>query len=521
MYNVVLFSDTPGVDWFSRGYGAYRLASELRKHGYTTLVVDFTCALSLDMYKEIIDRAVGSETLFVGFSTTWFPYRHDARPNSRYSVGTRTLKEPDPWDDFSKDEHEWYREGLAYQFSGNGIATYVDYIKSKNSKIKVTVGGGKSYEYITEPCLDNVFIGYSENQVIDYAHSLSGKGLKRIFNKIINYDTKAQIGSFVFNEAITEYLDIDNIHPEEVLTIEFSRGCIFNCSFCSYPHRNQSTKEYVKYKEVIYKELMDNWTKWGVYKYLITDDTFNDYTEKLQLINEVIQTLPFKPKFWAYLRLDLISRNPEQAQLIKDIGVIECYYGLETWSEETAKTIKKGGSLAKKIEGMRIGKECWGDDLYVTAGIVIGLPKDTKQDLEDVYQWYKEEGYKYIDLLTFWPLSLRANSEIDQYLFLSDIESNFEKYGYTVPDDLTWTRTGGDIVNKDIANELMFHYNKLIQPYWTVRRVIWDYSHLEEMWPASSRTETVYNFITKHYYPHLLGELREQSAEISLSSSVV
>jgi hypothetical protein len=116
---------------------------------------------------------------------------------------------------------------------------------------------------------------------------------------------------------------------------------------------------------------------------------------------------------------------------------------------------------------------------------------------------------------------LRANSEVDQFLFLSDIESNFEKYGYTVPDDLTWTRVGGDIVNKDIANQLMFHYNKEIQPYWTIRRVIWDYSHLEKMWPASSRTETVYNFITKLYQPNLLNNLREQTSKISVPGSVV
>ena len=504
----MLFSDTPGVDWFSRGYGAYRLASEIRKAGYTALVVDFTCALGMDMYKEIIDRTVTEDTLMVGFSTTWFPYRHDSRPNSRYSVGTRTLKEPDPWDDFSKDAHEWYRDSLSYQFSGNGITDYVDYIRQKNSKTKVVVGGGKSYEYLTEPSIDNVFIGYSENQTIDYLHSLSGRGPKRIFNKIINYDVKAQIGSFDFNDSITEYTEADGVLPDEVMTIEFSRGCIFNCSFCSYPHRNQNTRDYMKYQETIRKELMDNWERWGTTKYLITDDTFNDYTEKLIAINEVIQTLPFKPKFWAYLRLDLISRNPEQAQLIKDIGVVECYYGLETWSEETAKTIKKGGSLAKKIEGMRIGKECWGDDLYVTAGIVIGLPRDTKASLEAVMEWYKQEGHKYIDLLTFWPLSLRANSDLDQYLFLSDIEANFEKYGYTVPNDLTWTRTGGDINDKETANELMFKYNEQAQQYWTVRRVVWDYSYLEQMWPSNSRTETVYNFITKHYQPNLLNNLR-------------
>jgi biotin synthase-like enzyme len=522
MYNIIIFSDCAGVDWFSRGYGAYRLASELRLAGYTVLVVDFSCAMQMDMFKEIIDLTVGPDTLWVGFSVTWFPYRHDSRPNGRYSVGTRTLREPDPWDDFSAKHHEWYREGLSYRFSGNYLNDYVDYIKKKNREVKVVCGGGKSFEYLKEPALDNVFVGYSENQIIEYTNSISKKGPKRLFNKIINYDVKAQIGNFDFNNSITSYEPIDHIHSEEVMIIEMSRGCIFNCSFCSYPHRGQNTKEYMKYKESLRKELMDNWEKWGTYRYLITDDTFNDYTEKLIAIREVIQSLPFKPTFWAYIRMDLIGAHPEQAQLIKDIGVIELYWGLETWNDATAKAVKKGGTLEKKIKGLKIANECWGDDIYITAGIVIGLPKDTVHSLEEVSKWYKEEGHKYIHLLTFWPLSLRAKAEVNQYIFTSEIEDNLEKFGYTVPNDLTWTRDDeGDITSKEQADQLMFKYNAELQPFWTIRRVAWDYSAFEKMWRAESRTEIVYNFITKHYYANLIKDLREQYAMISSSSLVV
>ena len=521
MYNAIIFSDCAGVDWFSRGYGAYRMASELRSNGYTALVVDFTCAMSMDMYKEIIDKAVGDDTIFVGFSVTWFPYRHEARPNGRYVVGTRTLKEPDPWDDFSTKHHDWYREGLSYRFSGDGINEYIDYIRAKNPKVKVICGGGKSYEYVHEPAFDNVFIGYSENQLIEWVNSVSKRGARRIFNKIVNHDTKGQVGDFNFNAEVTEYMPIDNIHNEEVMIIEMSRGCIFNCSFCSYPHRNQDTREYIKYKETLRKELMNNWEKWGTYKYLITDDTFNDHTEKLVLINEVIQSLPFKPIFWAYIRMDLIGAHPEQAQLLKDIGLVELYWGLETWCDETSKAIKKGGSLKTKLRGLRHARQVWGDDIYVTAGIVIGLPYDTTESLEAVAEWYKEEGKDLIHLLTFWPLSIRAENSVNQFVFTSDIEDNLAKYGYTVPSDLTWTRSNGNINSKEQADELMFKYNEELGKLWTVKRVIWDYSTFEKLWPADSRTEVIHNFITKHYYPHLIGDLRKQFSKISSSSSVV
>jgi radical SAM superfamily enzyme YgiQ (UPF0313 family) len=517
MYNVILFSDAPSAGWFSRGYGAYRLASELRKAGYSTLVVDFSSALSNEMFEEIIDNAVGDETLMVGFSVTWFPYRHKNLPNPRFIVGPRSLT-INPSTDIDASIHLWHQNSLSFGFSGAGIDQYISYIKSRNPKTKVICGGAKSYEYVHEPNLDNVFIGYSENQLMDYINSLSRKGPRRLFNKIINYDIKAEIGEFNFNSSITAYEDSDCLMPEEILTIEFSRGCIFNCGFCSYPHRNQDTRGFVKYKEIIYKELMDNWTKWGVYKYVITDDTFNDYTEKLILINEVIQSLPFKPQFWAYIRLDLISRNPEQAPLIKSIGIKEVYYGLETWHEDTAKIIKKGGSRAKKIEGMRIAKECWGDDVYTMVGTVAGLPGDTVESFKEATEWYIQEGHKYIDLFMHSPFALREMGEAQAYIFQSDIESNMEKYGYTFPDSknnpLYWERSGpGNIYNKNMANELTSECNAMMAPYSKPYRSFWNFDELYKNLKTAELTQAnlFYDYVTENYFTLLLQRIKSRN----------
>ena len=83
MYNVILFTDTPGADWLSRGYGSYRLATEIREAGFTVLTVEYGSSLTWDRYKEIIDLTVGNDTLVVGFSTTWFPYRNLNKINNK------------------------------------------------------------------------------------------------------------------------------------------------------------------------------------------------------------------------------------------------------------------------------------------------------------------------------------------------------------------------------------------------------------------------------------------------------
>lgn len=516
MTNVITFTDTPSTDWFSRGYGAYRLSSEIRKHGYTALTVDFSSSLDWATFCKIIDSTVTSDTLMVGFSVTWFPYRNKNIKNPRYVVGPKSLGISSSID-FDPVLHPWYYESLSYQVSQGHIDRYIDYIKQVNPKCKVVLGGAKSNEYIHEPKLDNVFIGYSENMIIDYLHSLSGRGKKRIFNKIINYDVKAQSGEFNFNESQTEYIDTDCIRSNEILTIEFSRGCIFNCSFCSFPHRNQDTRDFVKYQEVIRQELMDNWNKYGTYRYIVTDDTFNDYTEKLILIKEVIDTLPFKPEFWTYIRLDLVARNPEQAQLLKDIGVKEIYYGLEAWGDRTAKDIRKGGKLAKKIEGMRIAKECWGNDVYIVSSIIIGLPNDTQQDILDSVNWYIAEGHKYIDLFAYVSLTLYHPDDTWEYKFHSDIEDNLKTYKYNFVDPINepmeWSRSdNGDIYSKTQADNLMVEHNKTVAPYWR-ESTCWNWKQVFDYdldRGKKSATDLYYNHVMTYYWPVLLSKLARQ-----------
>jgi radical SAM superfamily enzyme YgiQ (UPF0313 family) len=506
-YNVILFTDTPNPGNFTRGYGAYRIAHEIRKHGYTVLTVDFASALDESTFTEILNRSIDSETIMVGFSTTWFPYRSKDVKNDRFVIGEKSL-EINPRSDFDATTQDWYAASLAHRIGKGELDVFAKLIKERNPKIKIVIGGAKANEYIYEPSVDNVFIGYSENQIIDYLKK------KRIFNKIINYDVKSQNGEFDFNTNTTEYVDTDCLISEELLTIEFSRGCIFNCTFCSFAHRGQDTRNFVKYQDTIRTELMSNWTKWGIYKYIITDDTFNDYTEKLVLINEVIQSLPFKPVFtWAYCRLDLISRNPEQAQLMKDIGIKEVYYGLESWSDDTSKAIRKGGSRSKKIEGMRIAKECWGDEVYIASGIVIGLPKDTVQSMNESVQWYIEEGHKYIDSLKYVSLMLRSYNESLDYQFLSDIEKSPATWGYDFPDktnEFYWTKKdSGDIDSLQQADNIMLACNKQVKPYYNTNKSSWMdiYKLYDADYSNKSHSELFVNHVRKYYFPELLNKL--------------
>ena len=495
-YNVLLFTDAPNPENFTRGYGAYRIAHEIRQLGYSVLTIDFSSAMDDIIFNKIIDLAVGEETIFVGFSTTWFPLAGNILKNNKFKVGEKSLSKHDSL------HNDWFYNSVAYRISRGELGYFTKIIKSKNPKIKVVVGGAKASDYVTDQSIDNVFIGYSENQVIDYIKSITGLGPKRIFNKVINYDTNANNGEFNFNNSFTDYVETDCINSHERLTIEFSRGCIFNCAFCSFPHRNQNTKNYTKYKEVLTHEFMNNWNKWGITKYVITDDTFNDYTEKLKAIHEVILSLPFKPVFYfAFIRMDLMTE--EQAILLKAIGLKTAFYGLDAWEATTAKSI--GKNSPKKIKGLQNAKQVWGNDVYISAYIIIGLPHDTIEGIHESAEWYITEGHKLIDNLKYVSHAINPPSSASQYQFLSRIEEDPAAWGYTFPkaDDLTyWERNNGTILSKTIADSLMLIANEKVTPFNNAKIIDWN-----DMYDGKDPTEMYYKLTHEDYFPKLLNVL--------------
>jgi radical SAM superfamily enzyme YgiQ (UPF0313 family) len=463
--NVILFTDTPGIYEMARG-GVYRLASEIRTNEYSVLTIDHCSGLNWEHFVRILKCAAGDETLMVGFSSSWFPYRNKLKSglNAKSIIDDFDLvkfgTELDPKTD------TFYTNSIVYDIAVNGnVKKYVDYIKNINPKIKVVIGGNKAVQYKEEP-VDNVFIGFCENQIIDYLNSLSKKTPKRIFNKVIDYDTKAEIGHFNFKKCKTGFVDTDLVSSNDKGTIEFARGCIFNCTFCSYAHKNRKTKDSLKFQETIKQELLENYGKWGLTTYSVVDDTFNDSTEKLILIEEVIKDLPFKPEFHIYCRIDLIASHPEQAELLKKIGVTYVFFGLETWNDNTSKIIKKGNK-EKKIRGLEIAKACWGNDVFIETGYVVGLPGDTIESNIEFVEWYKTTGHKLIDAVNQSSYHIFRDTEMEASN-LSEIEKDYGKYGYYFKDgdEYNWYNDSQGINSKKEAERIVRYMSDNLAPFY-------------------------------------------------------
>lgn len=478
MFQVVLFTDAPYPHHRIRGYGVHRIASEIRANGYTCLVVDFSSALTFDKYKELIDHAVGPETLMVGFSTTWLPYRLPNQDGYTNEIPGHDIGEDNKLNDKKEEKHNWRTENMVAQFGKAQVDEWLLYPKQINPKVKIVLGGAKTDFYMDLPHVDNFIFGIAETMTIDYLNSLSGRGLRRIFNTMIDYDRKAHNPSWDFRESQTQYTEWDFIQPQETLNLEVGRGCRFKCAFCNFPLIGQkNVNDYLKYPEVIKDELQKNYELWGTTKYFIVDDTFNDSTQKLEMLYNVMRDLPFDIKFWCYTRIDLLAAKPEQMELMKELGVAETFFGLETFNDQSSKTIGKGMLASKRKDTLYKAKEVWGDRVWMEGGFMIGLPYETRASWQDTVEWLKRDDCP-LDISTCYPLNIVKKTERNKWFPTSWFDENYEQFGYNFPKDngdldslLYWEKDDNtDIKNFHEAAQIAEESTKELQPYQRTRR---------------------------------------------------
>lgn len=433
MYHAVLFTDNTNEHQISMGLGAFKVASVLRKHNYKTLVVNHLSHFKFDELKKIIDKCVTSQTLIVGFSTTFMQFVDvDEHGNRKFDpmVGTKII----------------FPQGKNFE---NEV---VSYIKSINPNVKIVVGGVKTDYSAENQNLDYVFLGYSETSIIDLMQHLSTGS--ELLNSTVNDhgitivdDRTAPKYRFTEDIMIWEHTDVVN---HRVLPIEIGRGCIFSCKFCSFPLNGKKAVDYNKNVDLVYEELLDVYTRFGIKHFMIVDDTFNDHINKLTNLESVIKKLPFQPIFWCYTRLDLLCTNPGMVDVMYNIGVRAMFFGIETLDRNTGRIIGKGYDRQKQIDMMRYIADRY-PDVSMHGNFIAGLPHES---LESITQTMESLAGGEIPLNSYTIKELWIMEESFS-AFNSDLNLNYYKYNYEITNNvmgvLIWQN---EYLNFKMAREL-------------------------------------------------------------------
>lgn len=430
-YDIIIMTEgSDPIFNVARAVGGYKIASALRNEGYSVFVLNnFSHFMQKGNINEILDKLIGDNTLWVGFSSTLFMRNRKDVYRKRH---TR---------DSAKQNILW-----RWPTADDDVKLMTDYIRSKG--VKTVYGGQMSYHRSKEvkDQIDYYVVGMGEHMALHLTdHLKNGTRLNYnvVYGKnpyILDYDQKGNL--FDFRNSPINYVSEDFWNAEDGMGIEFGRGCIFKCKFCAYPliGKQKGDLSFLREKERIKEELQQNYNLYGVTKYIIIDDTFNEQNVKLQAIAEAIEelNLPEKLQFSAFIRIDLVARWPEQIDLLKRINCCAWFLGVESLNYESAKAIGKGCPKEKIFQTIKTAKEAFNQSLSVYGSFIAGLPHDSKETMD---AWTQElvENKHLFDAFSFSPLELGTASELSK---------NPGKFGYTVYQD-------GDMENKWYNN----HWN--------------------------------------------------------------
>jgi radical SAM superfamily enzyme YgiQ (UPF0313 family) len=379
-----------------RPLGIYQLSWHLREHGYEIQVIDFIHQLDNNEILDLIDKFVTPETKFIGLGFML---------------------------DFMNSDGQRIRLKV-----GNLLTA----LRQRYRNIKFIMGGGTGFVWSTfypsGMLFDYYVRGYGENQTLQlFDHYYKGTphpafeivdGNKHLPEQLVVNPT------FDFSSSSHKWHVRDCVQPGETLPIEFARGCIFKCNFCRYPHIGKSKNDYTRMVECIREELVYNYENFGVTTYYITDDTMNADKEFIYKFTDMSKSLPFKLRYGAFIRADLIHAHPETVDMYLENGLMSVFFGIESFNIENSKMLGKpwSGKHAKEFLP-NLYHDQWKKKINVTVGLIAGMPHEDLDDLKLINKWLIDN-----DMPTWlWhPLVIQRQNNP----YKSDFDLNAEKYGF-------------------------------------------------------------------------------------------
>lgn len=177
-----------------------------------------------------------------------------------------------------------------------------------------------------------------------------------------------------------------------------SRGCPFNCPYCSstafwrHTYRGRSPGSVVG-------ELRNLNEKWGIKRVSFADDTFNIDRERcLGIAGELIKS-QIGIEWGASMRPDLVSR--EALDVYRRAGLTGLFFGMESGSLRILKSINRTHDLEISRELIRHAEEI---GIEVHCSFMIGLPEEKAEDVEMTIEYARSLNASTLGFHIFHPL---------------------------------------------------------------------------------------------------------------------
>lgn len=185
--------------------------------------------------------------------------------------------------------------------------------------------------------------------------------------------------------------------PIKSVMIMASRGCPYNCTFCAC---NRVYGRKVRYRslENIKKEILLLRNKYGVEGVWFADDTLTVSYDHVKKVCDIMKELKM---YWgAQSRVDLTDEKV--VKLMKKSGCLQLDFGVESGSQRVLdEIINKRTKLNDVVRAFEL---CHKYGIRTEASFMIGLPGETKDEMEKTFKFAQEIKSDHYSFSLFMPL---------------------------------------------------------------------------------------------------------------------
>ncbi len=277
--------------------------------------------------------------------------------------------------------------------------------KRYNPDVKVVMGGPHvtfTPERTLKECpyIDYIIRGEGEISFKNLVDALDkGRDLKKIKglsfrkgDKVINNPPQPLIKDVdsiplpSYDLLPMEKYVVDSIKFGTVMT---SRGCPFDCIFCS--SSLQFGKRWRGHSDSrVLEELKILREEYGIREIEFLDDTYTLNRPRAIRIARRIKKEGLDISWTASSRVDLFNR--EVAAAMKAGGCHTVYFGIESGSQKTLDFIGKRITPEQSLRAVKIARET---KLRALGAFIIGFPHETKEDIRKTIKFSKKVGVNY------------------------------------------------------------------------------------------------------------------------------
>jgi len=168
-------------------------------------------------------------------------------------------------------------------------------------------------------------------------------------------------------------------------TLVTSRGCPFNCSFCSSSQffgvkwRARSVENVFEEMELLYK-------KYNYRALSFVEDNFTLSPDRAVKLSEKIIRHEWDILWGAWSRVDTIVKNPEMVRVMARAGFRWTFIGFESCNQEVLNEYGKKAIVQESLDAMQILNE---NGVGVTGSFILGALNETKDMMKETINFAK------------------------------------------------------------------------------------------------------------------------------------